>query len=44
MKGGLGMEFVTPVIKEVVEVNVSNINAGKETCDSYDWSGCCYNG
>lgn len=38
------MEFTEPVIKEVVEVSDNNKNAGRETCDSYDWSGGCYNG
>ncbi len=38
------MEFTSPVILEVVEVTDRNVNAGRETCDTYDWSGCCYNG
>lgn len=38
------MEFIEPVILEVVEVDEPNMNSGRETCDSYDWSGCCYNG
>lgn len=38
------MVFESPVIKAVVEVTERNINTGKQTCDSYDWSGCCYNG
>lgn len=38
------MEFIEPVILEVVEADERNMNSGRETCDSYDWSGCCYNG
>ncbi len=38
------MEFTVPEIKVVVETSERNANSGKETCDSYDWSGCCYNG
>lgn len=36
--------FEVPYIAEVVEKQNDNVNAGKETCDSLDWSGCCYNG
>lgn len=38
------MEFVNPIIKEVIEATERNVNSGRETCDSTDWSGCCYNG
>ena len=43
-KGGLQMIFEKPVIKEIVDENAVNPNNGRETCDTYDWSGCCYNG
>ena len=44
MLGGESMEFTMPIIKVVVETSDRNTNSGRETCDSYDWSGCCYNG
>lgn len=38
------MKFEKPVIAEVIEEMNNNANSGRETCDTYDWSGCCFNG
>lgn len=37
-------EFKKPEISVLVESNNGRAYEGRECCDSYDWSGCCYNG
>ena len=39
------MKFIKPEIKEVIIDDINrNPSAGKQYCDTIDWSGCCYNG
>ena len=38
------MKFEVPTIKEVFFNDNKSANAGKQYCDTMDWSGCCYNG
>lgn len=36
--------FEAPEIKEILEEKEFDMESGKQSCDTYDWSGCCYNG